>query len=208
MTTRGLLAPFLAWLGAVVVAGCASPPRVEVVLLPQEDGSSSAVQVWTDNASQTLSRPYQRLVATPGTAPKVDQADPAELARGLPSLFAVRPPKPEHFTVYFETGSAGLTEASQATLGQLLDAAAQRAGADIVVIGHTDTLGGTESNDALSLERAQQVRTMLLQRQLFVLHQFPGQRIEAVGRGERELAVPTADEVDEPRNRRVEILLR
>jgi hypothetical protein len=32
--------------------------------------------------------------------------------------------------------------------------------------------------------------------------------IEAVGRGEREPAVPTADDVDEPRNRRVEILVR
>jgi outer membrane protein OmpA-like peptidoglycan-associated protein len=33
-------------------------------------------------------------------------------------------------------------------------------------------------------------------------------RIEAVGRGKRELLVPTADEVDEPKNRRVEILVR
>jgi outer membrane protein OmpA-like peptidoglycan-associated protein len=33
-------------------------------------------------------------------------------------------------------------------------------------------------------------------------------RIEAAGRGERELAVPTADEVDEPRNRRVTVEVR
>ena len=32
--------------------------------------------------------------------------------------------------------------------------------------------------------------------------------IEAVGRGEREPLVPTADEVDEPRNRRADILVR
>jgi OOP family OmpA-OmpF porin len=41
-----------------------------------------------------------------------------------------------------------------------------------------------------------------------VERQFPAKRIEAVGRGERELAVPTADEVDEPRNRRVTIEVR
>jgi OOP family OmpA-OmpF porin len=32
--------------------------------------------------------------------------------------------------------------------------------------------------------------------------------VEAVGRGKRELLVPTADEVDEPQNRRVEIIVR
>ena len=44
--------------------------------------------------------------------------------------------------------------------------------------------------------------------QLFVERQFPANRIEAVGRGERDLAIPTADEVDEPRNRRVTIEVR
>jgi len=34
------------------------------------------------------------------------------------------------------------------------------------------------------------------------------ERIQARGRGERELLVPTADEVREPRNRRVEINVR
>ena len=32
--------------------------------------------------------------------------------------------------------------------------------------------------------------------------------LEASGRGERELLVPTADKVDEPQNRRVEINIR
>jgi outer membrane protein OmpA-like peptidoglycan-associated protein len=34
------------------------------------------------------------------------------------------------------------------------------------------------------------------------------ERVEAVGRGKRELLVPTADEVDEPQNRRVEVIVR
>jgi outer membrane protein OmpA-like peptidoglycan-associated protein len=43
---------------------------------------------------------------------------------------------------------------------------------------------------------------------MFIDRQFPAQRIEAVGRGKRELAVPTADEVNEPLNRRVTIEVR
>ncbi|APW36683.1 hypothetical protein RD110_05315 [Rhodoferax koreense] len=192
---------------AALLAGCAAP-RVEVVLLPQEDGSPSAVQVSSGNATEKLSRPYERFVATPGRPPLVDQADPAAIARDFESLFAMRPAKPQRFVLYFEAGDATLSDASQATIGQIFEAAGQRPGADILVVGHTDTRGSTDANDQLSLQRAQQVRTTLMQRQLFVLHQVPVERIEAIGRGERELAVPTADEVDEPRNRRVEIWVR
>jgi outer membrane protein OmpA-like peptidoglycan-associated protein len=37
---------------------------------------------------------------------------------------------------------------------------------------------------------------------------IPIDRIRVAGRGEREPLVPTADNVDEPRNRRVEIIVR
>ena len=37
---------------------------------------------------------------------------------------------------------------------------------------------------------------------------IPAERIQAAGRGERELLVPTEDNVAEPRNRRVEINVR
>lgn len=85
---------------------------------------------------------------------------------------------------------------------ELLSAATSRLGGDIVVIGHTDTKGSGPQNDTLSLRRAEEVRQMLVQQG------FPAQRIEAAGRGERDLAVTTADDVDEPRNRRVTVEVR
>jgi outer membrane protein OmpA-like peptidoglycan-associated protein len=36
----------------------------------------------------------------------------------------------------------------------------------------------------------------------------PAEKLETASRGERDLLVPTDDEVDEPKNRRVEINLR
>jgi OmpA-OmpF porin, OOP family len=70
------------------------------------------------------------------------------------------------------------------------------------VTGYTDTVGSVAHNDELSRNRAAQIR------QIFLDRGFPPIHIEAVGRGERELAIPTADEVDEPRNRRVTIEVR
>ncbi|MFT4267983.1 MAG: OmpA family protein [Xenophilus sp.] len=189
--------------GATLLAAC-STPATRVVLLPQDDGRPSAVVVRTGSGEQRLDQPYQRATAAHGTqaAPTVDTVDPAQLRKDNPQLFALRPPAPQHYTLYFTTGGTTLTDASQQTLQEMLAAALARPGADIVVAGHTDTVGPGPRNDALSHERADSVRQMLVQRG------FPAERIEAVGRGEREPAVPTADEVDEPRNRRVTIDVR
>jgi len=70
------------------------------------------------------------------------------------------------------------------------------------VAGHTDAVGTDQYNDALSLRRAERVSALLVARGI------PSDRITAVGRGKRELLVPTPDGVAEPRNRRVEITVR
>jgi outer membrane protein OmpA-like peptidoglycan-associated protein len=45
-------------------------------------------------------------------------------------------------------------------------------------------------------------------RALLVQRGFSPDRIDAVGRGEREPVVPTEPNVNEPRNRRAEIIIR
>ncbi|MGJ7570585.1 OmpA family protein [Variovorax sp. RB2P76] len=188
---------------ALLLAAC-STPGTRVVLLPQADGKPSAVVVRAKEGEETLSTPYQRATAAVGArgAPVVDQVDPAKLQADNKPLFDMRPPLPQRYTVYFELGGTTLTAASQQVMTEAMAAALARSGSDIVVTGHTDTKGNGEQNDQLSRRRAQEVA------QLFIERQFPANRIEAVGRGERELAVPTADEVDEPRNRRVTIEVR
>ena len=78
----------------------------------------------------------------------------------------------------------------------------RRPGRSLMLCGHTDTVGKTEFNDALSLRRAERVRKD------FVDRGIPTHTVNVAGRGEREPFVPTADEVNEPRNRRVEINVR
>ena len=186
-----------------LLAAC-STPGTRVVLLPQADGKPSAVVVRAKDGEEVLSKPYQRATAAVGAsgAPVVDQADAAKVQAENKPLFDMRPPLPQRYTVFFEVGGTTLTPASQQIMTEALAAALARSGGDIVVTGHTDTKGSGESNDQLSRRRAQEVV------QLFVERSFPANRVEAVGRGERDLAVPTADEVDEPRNRRVTIEVR
>jgi OOP family OmpA-OmpF porin len=186
-----------------LLAACAAP-GTRVVLLPQADGKPSAVAVRVKDGEEILSKPYQRATASVGAsgAPVVDQVDPAKVHAENKFLFDMQPPPPHRYTLYFDLGGTRLTPTSQQIVNEALAAAQTRSGSDIVVTGHTDTKGALEQNDMLSQRRAQEVA------QIFVERQFPAKRIEAVGRGERELAVPTADEVDEPRNRRVTIEVR
>ncbi|MEJ8847197.1 OmpA family protein [Variovorax rhizosphaerae] len=174
------------------------------MLLPQADGTSSAVVVESKGGKKVLDKPYERAEAALGASgpPVVDQADPAKIRKANGALFDMAPPRAERYTLYFEAGGTELAPESQKDLQDLLVAAVARSGGDIVVTGHTDTTGAAAQNDTLSLQRASQVRDMLTQRG------FPSNRVEAVGRGSRDLAVQTGPDVDEPRNRRVTVVVR
>jgi outer membrane protein OmpA-like peptidoglycan-associated protein len=84
----------------------------------------------------------------------------------------------------------------------VIDAVRGRVAPDVSVIGHTDTIGTQQRNAALGLERAVLIRDLLLQTGL------DRSVVEAVSHGESELLVPTADNVVEARNRRVEVTVR
>lgn len=185
---------------AILLGACA--PLTKVTLLPQADGSASAALVKSSKSEQLLSAPYQQAIGQEDKALKTDQTTAAEVQKAHPQLFAALPPKANKYILNFLPSGTNLTPESEAQLPALLADVAQRTGADLVVTGHTDTTGALAANDALSLKRAQVVA------QLLVGKGAAESRIEAVGRGKRELLVPTADEVDEPKNRRVEIIVR
>jgi outer membrane protein OmpA-like peptidoglycan-associated protein len=184
----------------VVLAACA--PLTKVVLLPQADGTTSAVLVKSAKSEQLLSTPYQRVTAQEDKVLKLDMTSAAEVQKTYPQLYAAMPPRATKYVLNFMPGGTTLTPDSLAQLPKILEDATNRSGADMVITGHTDSTGALVANDELSLKRAKVVL------QLLVDKGAAASRVEAVGRGKRELLVPTADEVDEPKNRRVEIIVR
>ncbi|MES2424485.1 MAG: OmpA family protein [Pseudomonadota bacterium] len=191
-------------LALLLLAGCASR-GVKVVLLPQADGSSSAVVVTSNTGLQrTLNQPYQSAAAGPNDrrAPVVTQSNPAAVNKQFSALFDATPAKAKQFTLYFKLGSLELVPESRITLFNAMDDALRRSGAEILVLGHTDSRGPEAFNENLSEKRARLIEAILIERG------FTTARVKAVGMGEREPAVVTRDGVDEPRNRRVEIQVR
>lgn len=115
---------------------------------------------------------------------------------------AVAQEEPQSLKVYFDTGSARPAP-DQAPV---LDRAARlfREGSPFVMIlsGGADTVGVAERNLDLSLDRARAVADALVARGI------PVGRLQVLGRGNSELAVPTDDGVSNAENRVVEITWR
>ena len=83
----------------------------------------------------------------------------------------------------------------------------QRAKAN--VISHMELIGDvTGKNVVLVDDMVDTAGTLTKAADLMIERGFKAELIEAVGRGEREPAVPTEDEVVEPRNRRAVVVVR
>ena len=184
---------------SALLAGCA--PATRVILLPQE-GRQGAVEVQSGGSTTTLTAPYSAALVNPRQPVETEQLSADEVDRRYRELLAAQPAPQQSFTLYFETGGSQLTAESNAQLTDLLSRAMARPGGEIVVTGHTDSVGPLEANDQLSLQRASAIRDMLVERG------FNATRVDAVGRGEREPVVAVPDNTAEPRNRRAEITIR
>jgi outer membrane protein OmpA-like peptidoglycan-associated protein len=203
----------VAALAAVLEIACAgkhaapAPPetaRTLVVLLPDSDtGVTGRAFVSNTSGSTDLNTTRDASTASPSTAPTaVTTMSEEEVQRLFGDTLSALPPAAVHFTLYFKFESDELTDESRALLPQILNTVKQRTIPEVLVVGHTDTMGTPRANIDLGLVRANTVRTMLIQVGL------DQSTVEARSHGEGDLLVKTADETPEPRNRRVEISVR
>jgi outer membrane protein OmpA-like peptidoglycan-associated protein len=172
-----------------------------VVLLPDKDGKVGTVLVQNPKGSAVLNSAYAAARTTPEGVQQ-ETLSRSEVRDVFGGALAAQPPRPISFVIYFESGTDEFTEPSKQEVKRLLAELARRQAPDITVIGHTDLVGSDPSNDALSLQRAERVKSTL------VSMGVPAERISTAGRGRREPLVTTGNGVPEARNRRVEISVR
>ena len=183
-----------------LLAACATRQGA-VVLLPSKDGRDTAVVVTQGTNQVLLAQPFAASRLT-SDGPQAYQSSAQEVQALFGAAVAAQPLAPAQVTLYFVEGKDELTEESKKLIDSVFAEIAKRPVPDVMVIGHTDKVGTDAVNDPLSRQRAAVMRQALLARGL------PADNISVAGRGKRELVVPTADNVSEPRNRRVEIQVR
>jgi len=185
---------------AMLLAACAGPKET-VVLLPNPAGQDTAVTVTQGTRQVVLAQPYAGARLGPNGAEAFPSNAQQVRAQYGPAL-AAQPLPPAQFTLFFVEGKDEFTDESKRIVDSVFVEIAKRPIADVIVIGHTDTVGNDAANDALSRQRAEVVRAA------FAARGLASDKVVTIGRGKRELAVSTGDGVAEPRNRRVEILVR
>lgn len=184
----------------LLLASCSSRQSLFVVL-PNPDGSSGAVTIEDGQKSVLLDRPYAAGEVRGGVAAPV-KVDQAQVQQIFGNALAAQPILPAHFVLFFEKDSDTLTPDSQRRYQAVFADIKRRSVYEVEVIGHTDTLGTVPYNQQLSMSRAVMIRERLEH------DGIAAKSISVAGRGQLDLAVVTADQVAEPRNRRVEITVR
>jgi outer membrane protein OmpA-like peptidoglycan-associated protein len=185
------------------ISGPARPGQDLVVLLPDSDTKSTGdARVSNPHGSVDLAAERDAALATADRAPVLTKLSPADVKNIFGDALSALPPAPRSFTLFFRFESDELTDQSQALIPDILGVVKEHAVQDVVVIGHTDTMGTQEANFGLGLKRALMVRNLLVKAGL------DGSTIEATSVGELDLLVKTPDETPEPRNRRVDIAVR
>lgn len=122
------------------------------------------------------------------------------------TVAAASPPPPvadlvvvKTFTVYFDTDQAILSSAGKRTLAEAAGAQNDLKPTLVSVAGHTDTVGSSAYNEVLAAKRANVVAEELNTMGV------PAKVLGVKSHGQDRNAVSTADETNEPKNRRVEI---
>ena len=191
-----------AWLLAsallLTFTGCA---KNYVVLLPDDDGSVGKVLVTSPQQNTLLDKKSQGTFIG-GTPRETFTVTDAQLQKDFGAALAASPQKPVSYLLYFETGQAILTKVSQAEIPKIKEDIHQRPGVDVAVIGHTDTKGESRANYELGLARAKQVLALIGDAGV------SPERLSIKSHGEKNLLIQTPDDTDEPRNRRVEVIVR
>lgn len=105
------------------------------------------------------------------------------------------------YLVFFEWNRASLSKSGSKVVADVVDSLSGQEGYEVILNGHTDTTGLERFNLTLSKKRAETVARALEKGGI------AAEAIKIFAFGESDPRVPTADGVDEPQNRRVEIFI-
>lgn len=173
--------------------------------LAQTQTALQSSQTQLQNTQQTVVQTQEQLAAE-RTRREAAERQAAAALESLRRVAAVR--EEQRGTVItlsgqvlFATGESQLLPIAQQRLDQVARALIDQGPRHLVVEGHTDSRGSPESNQALSLARAQSVRTYLISRGI------PEGQIEASGLGPSRPVAANDTAENRANNRRVEIVV-
>lgn len=192
-------AAILALASALALGGCASD---KLTLLENEDGAATgAVAIIDEETGADRAVVDTKLTEAKLTSRPKPRAV-KELKPAYTELLGNLPPRARPFTITFATGETKISPEQQGVLQEIRRELSVRPGAQIEVVGFTDSVGTDQRNDVISKERALAVVAELR------ASGFPVEAEDAVGRGEDEAKTKLGDEVADESFRSVVVVVR
>jgi outer membrane protein OmpA-like peptidoglycan-associated protein len=197
------------WIFLCFLSGCGAhrAKRDLIILLPDSDGKGGVITVTTQGGSQILDKPGYAVEVEDLNKPPItpQPVEEKEITNIFGPALSMLPDPASRFVLiilYFERDTVKLTRESKDLLAEVLRTIKGRKSKEIYVVGHTDLVGKEAYNAGLSSRRANHVRDQL------VSSGIKPDTLFVSFYGKARPLVPTQDEVPEPRNRRVEVIVR
>ncbi len=192
---------FTAFCVLAFFAGCAD--KVKVTLLPEDGDKVGTIRMDDkDGKSHTINKAWGLMEIKKDGTITTDMTDEKTVLRNFGDTIKALPKPPLSFTVFFNAESADIDYGLSKELSKAVEAIKREKSTLVVCAGHTDSMGEKSYNKILSLKRAEVVSKYLIK------HGVNAKIIELHYYGEANLLIKTAQGVPEPRNRRVEIIVK
>lgn len=179
-------------------SGCCN--KVQVILLPNADGSVGKVTVSDKGKEAVLDQAWQKVETS--NIDKKDILSKDDVESEFKVLFEGMPKEAKIHRVYFKFDSTEIAGRSIDVITQVVEYIKAGHVLQIDVIGYTDRAGDEAYNKVLSLKRAKKIRELLEQ------NGIDKEMISLDYYGEVNPIVKTADGVAKDVNRRVEITIK
>jgi len=185
------------------LSGCAKP-RSQFVLLPSPDGHVGNVTIASKTGEARLSKAFEStdLARTEDKPSKPVVMTEEQVNILFKDALSAQPNVPVTYLLYFELSSTRLTKESEKLLPQALNYIRNNAFSDISISGHSDRIGSRDINIKLSKDRANAVAKLLINMGV------PPESLKVESHGTELPLIDKPEGVPEPRNRRVELVVR
>lgn len=198
------LALFLVFSAFSITMGILNDKPKTTVILAESDKEQNAIVVKTEKGEVLIDKPNLSVsINSKDEKPKIGKEySKEEISSSFGEIIKAMPKKPVSILLYFKHGSSDLTEESKEKLNDIPKLVEDRFPCDVNIIGHADRSGSDEVNIKVSLKRAEKIKSWFDEKKLKI------SKISVESYGENDPLVKTADGVAEPKNRRVEVMIR
>ncbi len=163
--------------------------------------TNSGVELEADESNHSVLVGVRFKWLSPKKAVEAPAPEIKRMAAEEPAPAPVADEIPRNFIIFFDWDKDGITPEAQKILEEAAQYAKQAGVARVVLTGHADRSGSDSYNQGLSMSRANNAMSTLIDMGI------AGSAIAVFAKGEAAPLVATDDGVREPQNRRVEIVL-